>query len=94
MVAAGHRYRICLGRDPGELFNAMYSSEDPSMASGGAGSLIVSGTKIVDTGGSANAKVDEWTAPGDGYLTITKTSANTSDKKTFVFDITLTEDLT
>ena len=73
----------------------MYSVSDPSiMPAGRAGELMLYGVEIATPASSSYAKVDKWTSPGDGYLIITKTSNYLDNIPTFVFDITLLEDLT
>jgi hypothetical protein len=64
------------------------------MPAGRAGELMLYGVEIATPASSSNAKVDKWKSPGDGYLIITKTSNYLDNIPTYVFDITLLEDLT
>ena len=85
-VKSGHKYLVSLGAVVGTHFRALYSTQST------VGSNVeISGTMVQNTSNpAANANVT-WTAPGDGYLTITKDNAGKAGVLTYVFDITVIE---
>ena len=85
-VKSGHTYLIQLGSRVGTRFRALYTTQNTH----GATSAIT-GTMVSNISNpAANASVT-WTAPGNGYLSITKDNAGTANIKTFVFDTTIIE---
>ena len=85
-VKAGHTYLFEYGGSrAGTLFRLMFTTTNTAQASSN-----VSGTSIVSTSGSSSSS-KKWTATGDGYVTWTK--GGSSGRKSYAFDMTLTEDL-
>ena len=82
-VISGHRYRLnrgTLGASSSWKFYVMFSADDPSQLESGS----ISGTSV-----GSSSPVDAWTAPSDGYLTITKTTTSVFGLNTYVFDTTI-----
>ena len=93
LVEAGHRYQLCTGSVVGNQYCAVYFASDPTVAT-----TTMPGREVHQiypvAPPATNATIVTWTAPGDGYLAITKDNTGAEGLKTYVFDITLTETLT
>ena len=85
-VKSGHKYLVSLGSNVGTRFRALYSTQN-TMGS----NVTITGTMMQNTTNPAAKANFTWTAPGNGYLTITKDNAGKSGIKTYVFDITKIE---
>ena len=88
-VESGHTYRLGTGTTRGNRFDAAFFLTDPSQAESSA----TGGTQIASVSNPASKYATTWTASADGYVAITKTSGDVSGLISYVFDITLTEDL-
>jgi hypothetical protein len=85
-VEADHTYLIQLGANVGTRFRALYTTQNT------AGSRVeITGTMIQNTSNPSTYASVTWTAPGNGYLTITKDNAGKSGIPTYVFDISIIE---
>ncbi len=88
-VYRGHTYCLCLGSTVGNRFWVMYSAADTSRAAG-----PVSGTGLYNANDpAARLEFSGWSVAADGYVTVYKDSAGTNGLRTFLFDITLLEDV-
>lgn len=81
-VEAGRGYLIMVGGITGTRFRVMFSEEDTTTATD-----TVIGTSITNTNNPAPYTFRTFTAPSDGYFTITKDNAGRAGLKTFVFDL-------
>ena len=81
-VEAGKGYLVMVGGTVGTRFRVMFSEEDTTTATD-----TVIGTNITNTNNPAPYFFRTYTAPSDGYITITKDNAGRADLKTFVFDL-------
>lgn len=83
-VQANHMYFITLGYNVGNRFRAMFSTEntleltDPT--------VTISGATIINLTNPVSYRYTIYTAPENGYITISKDNAGTAGIKTFVFD--------
>ena len=82
-VQAGHRYLISLGNVAGTRFRGMFSVEDTTRAA-----VKITGISIVNKTDPAPGSNAVYTAPDDGYITITKDNTGVAGLKTFIADIT------
>ena len=81
-VEADKVYLILLGGTVGTRFRAMFSVEDTTTAAD-----TVTGTSIVNLNNPPAYSYRVYTAPSDGYITITKDNAGRANLKTFIFGI-------
>lgn len=82
-VQSGHIYVISFGAVTGSRFRALFTTEDTTTAAG-----EISGTWVNNTTSPAAYASVTWTAPADGYLTVTKDNAGTAGIPSYVFDVT------
>ena len=82
-VQAGHSYLIMLGSVVGTRFRCMFSVEDTVHAT-----AKITGISVVNKTDPAPGAFVLYTAPDDGYITITKDNTGLSGLKTFVADDT------
>jgi len=82
-VQAGHRYLISLGSVVGTRFRGMFSVEDTVHAT-----TKITGISVVNKTDPAPGAFVFYTAPDDGYITITKDNTGVSGLKTFIVDVT------
>ena len=82
-VQADHRYLILLGNVVGTRFRGMFSVEDTTQAT-----AKITGISIVNKTDPAPGSNAVYTAPDDGYITITKDNTGVSGLKTFIVDVT------
>ena len=81
-VEAGKSYLIMVGGTVGTRFRAMFSEQDTTTATD-----TVIGTNITSTNNPAPYTFRTFTAPSDGYFTITKDNAGRAGLRTFVFSL-------
>ena len=82
-VQAGHSYLIMLGSVVGTRFRAMFSVEDTVHAT-----AKITGISVINKTDPAPGAFVFYTAPDDGYITITKDNTGLSGLKTFFADVT------
>ena len=82
-VQAGHSYLIMLGSVVGTRFRCLLSEEDTVHAT-----AKITGISVVNKTDPAPSAFVLYTAPDDGYITITKDNTGLSGLKTFVADVT------
>lgn len=81
-VEAGKGYIVMLGGTVGTRFRAMFSEADTLLATD-----TVVGTNITNTNNPPRYSFRTFTAPSDGFITITKDNAGKAGLKSFVFSV-------
>jgi hypothetical protein len=82
-VQAGHRYLISMGSVVGTRFRGMFSVEDTVHTT-----AKITGISVVNKTDPTPGTFVFYTAPDDGYITITKDNTGVSGLKTFIVDVT------
>ena len=81
-VESGESYLLCLGDTIGSRFRALFTTEDTSVAE-----EQLSGINIVNSTTPSAYQSVVYTAPDDGYISITKDNENTTGLKTYVYHL-------
>lgn len=84
-----HTYKIGVGSTRGNRFDVSFYPTNPADAT----SNLSGGTQIDSVASPGSKYSTTWKATSNGYIAITKTSTGATGYKTYVFDMTLTEDL-
>ena len=82
-VQSGHNYLLMLGSTVGSRFRAVFTYENTVTSTAN-----ITGTGIVNKTSPTAGAYTCFTAPGDGYITITKDNAGLAGIMTYVADVT------